>query len=466
MKELLRSSVLAMSVMAILPAAVRADDNAAASAPTFTKDIQPIFQKNCQECHRPSGLNLGGIVAPMALTTYEEVRPWVKSIAKTVKNREMPPWHASTEQHGLFHNERRLTDAEIATVSAWATSGAPMGDPKDAPAPMQWPEGEWAIGKPDLVLTFDEPFEVKDEVRDLNIDIATQLTEAQVPEDRYIVAAEFKAGCNVVHHIIGYVIPGGGKTGPFNDHANQENDDLVDTKDNKKKDDNKDSSVEGRGGNFGMVGGMAPGTSPDRTPEGFGLLMPKGARFVFQMHYNKEPGPGTARKDRSSAAFKFAPKGAKITQLHYEAIGDTMRLKVPAGDPNYRITSARTFDKPVIVTSYLPHMHLRGVYAKYVAFYPNGKQETLLEVPKWSFNWQTSYKYAQPKQLPAGTKLEVTLGYDNSANNKANPDPTKDVVWGLPTFAEMNLGWLTWANAEPTEPTKPGAPIPGAAGGN
>lgn len=415
MKLLSRAVILVALCLAFHAVPAPADDSAPNSGVTFAKDILPILQQNCQGCHRPLGLNLGGMVAPMPLTKYEEVRPWVKAIAKTVKSGQMPPWHASHDQAGVFLNERRLTDEQIATVVKWAESGAPTGDMKDAPEPLHWPEGGWAIGKPDLEVKFDEPFMVKDDVEDLNIDIPTQLTDAQLPEDRDIIGIEFKPGSNVVHHIIAYASQSDGKDG-------QE---------------------------YIMLGGIAPGTEPELFPTGFGVPLRKGAKFIFQMHYHKDAGAGTGKADRSQVGLRFSEKGKAINKIHIEPIGDTAALRVPAGDPNYRITSAKTYEKEIMYIGFLPHMHLRGVYSKYVAFYPDGKQETLLEVPKWDFNWQTLYKYRQPKVIPAGTRVEVTMGYDNSPNNPANPNPKEDVVWGDPTTAEMNLGWTWWAYTNP-----------------
>lgn len=404
------SLVAAGSFVFTAAPAVAADDDAPAGKLTFTKDILPILQKNCQDCHRPSGLNMGGMIAPMSFMSYDEVRPWAKSIAKTVADRYMPPWHAAPEQHGIFENERTLTDAQIDKIVKWAESGAPLGNPNDAPTPLQWPQG-WAIGEPDLIVSLPEPFEVKDEIDDLNIDLETQITEEQLPEDRYVTAIEFKPGSDVVHHIIAYAI---------------------------QKDENGETERI-------MIGGIAPGTEPMRYHEGYGPLLRKGAKFVFQMHYNKPKGPGTARIDRSQVAMTFAPKDAKIKRIHIQPIGDTDRLRVPAGAKDYKITSSKIYEKDILYLGFLPHMHLRGVYSKYVANYPDGTSEVLLETPEWDFNWQTFYKYREPKLIPAGTRVDVTMGYNNSAENPANPDPTIDVVWGEPTYAEMNLGWTWWA---------------------
>lgn len=415
----------AVLIATALPAVSNADDNAPSARPTFYADVLPILQNNCQDCHRPAGLNLGGMIAPMSLMDYSEVRPWAKSIASAVESRQMPPWHAAENFHGTFANERTLSDAQIDTLVRWASTGAAQGDPAQAPDPKVWTSGEWAIGEPDLILTLDEPFFVEDDVEDLNIDLTTQITAEQLPEDKFITAIEFKPGSDVVHHIIGMTIPP--KTG----------------------------DAQG----IQMIGGIAPGTAPTQYPDGYGVKLHAGSTFIFQMHYHKEPGPGTGKHDRSSIAFKFADK--PVQRLYIEAIGDTRRLYVPAGDPAYRITSERKFGRDVKVLAMLPHMHLRGDYSKYHLVMPDGKAEDLLEVPKYDFNWQTSYQLKEPKIIPAGSVVQVTMGYDNSANNPANPDPTVDVAWGSPTTDEMNLGWMTWAYVEPTA----NDPVPRAIGG-
>ncbi len=403
--------------------AAYADDDAAAT-PTFYKDVLPILQKNCQDCHRPEGTNLGGTVAPMALVSYDDVRPWVKSVAKAVKERAMPPWHASTALHGVFANERTLTDAQIASIATWAEKGAPAGDPKEGPPPLEWEKSEWSIGKPDLVLKFEKPFLVKDEIEDLNTNIAVSLTPELLPESKFITSFEFKPGSSVVHHILGFVLPP------------------------------KES-----GESLQMIGGIAPGSQPATYPDGYGVKLIANSKFIFQMHYHKEKGPGTAVEDVSSIAFKFADK--PVHRMYVEAIGDPMRLYVPANAENHRIMSRRQWDRDFIVMGYLPHMHLRGTYSHYEAVYPDGKRETVLEVPKWDFNWQMGYEYASPRRFPAGTIIEATMGYNNSTSNAANPDPNKDIAWGSATTDEMNLAWLTWGYAEPTEKD----PVPRAIGG-
>ncbi len=389
-----------------------ADD--APAPPTFNKDVLPILQSKCQNCHRPTGLNMGGMVAPMPLMSYQDVRPWVKSILKQVSSKQMPPWHASPEFHGIFINERALSDLQTQTIIRWAESGAPEGRSEEAPAPLVFSSTEWSFGQPDLVLRMPQPYFVKDEVDDQYINFTTEISEKDMPEDRYIQAQEFRASGPVVHHIIGYAIAPGASAGQ---------------------------------GDRGMIGGIAPGNEPDSYPEGYGVLLKKGTKIVFAMHYHKQPGPGTGVWDQSMVAFKFHTKPV-AHRVIIDPIGNH-DFEIPPGHPNWEVGSARVFEKDTTILDLMPHMHLRGKDAKYVAFYPDGTQETLLYVPQYDFNWQTSYEFKEPKKIPAGTRIEVTMHFNNSTSNKANPDPTKSIRFGGPTTDEMMLGWLTYTTTEP-----------------
>jgi len=392
---------------------VQADDAAPSGAPTFYKDVLPILQTNCQVCHRPSGANMGGMVAPMAFTSYAEVRPWAKSIALQVSQRTMPPWHAAAEFNGIFANERTLTDAEIGTIVRWVETGALPGNPADAPAPLAFSESEWGLGEPDLVLEMPEPFFVADEVEDVQPNISMVIPEELLPEDRWIKAMEFKPGSPVVHHIIGYAYLGQG--------------DGLNTR--------------------GHLGGIAPGNDPESWPEGYGILLPKGSTFTFAMHYHKEKGPGTGTWDRSRVAFQFYPKGAKVRPVQTNPIGNRA-FEIPPHHPDWTVGMARVFEKDTEILFLMPHMHMRGKAAQYVAYYPDGTSETLLRVDRYDFNWQTSYAYREPKLIPAGTRLEVTMRFDNSTANPSNPDPEKAVRFGGPTTDEMALGWLSYVERD------------------
>ena len=376
---------------------------AAGSGPlTFTKDVLPILQENCMDCHRPGGANLGGMVAPMAFTTYRETRPWAKAIARAVSTKQMPPWGAADKHDGVFQSQRGLTKEEIDTLVGWVESGARRGNPSDAPEPIEWPSVEgWAIGEPDLVVSMPEPFWVPDDLLDNTHYFPMSLTEEQMPADRWIKSVEFRPGSESVHHII---------TRPF--------------------------------------GGIAPGNSPSVYRDGYSAKVRKGESLVWNMHYHKEPGPGTGMWDQSSLGVKFYPEGYTPDHVLTTIPLGPMDFKIPAGDPNYAASATYTFPKDALINSMMPHMHYRGKEALYELFYPDGTEEVLLSVPRYDFNWQTSYRFIEPKAVPAGTKVKITGWWDNSADNEFNPDPTKTITWGEATHEEMLFGWISYTNVD------------------
>ena len=394
--------LLALLFLATVPALAANEADTDQGTATFYKDVLPIVQENCQTCHRPNGANLGGMVAPMAFTSYAETRPWAKSIARRVEAREMPPWHASADQASIFENERTLTDDEIGTLVRWAKTGATAGDPADAPEPRVFPSGDgWLIGEPDLIVQMPERYFVEDEVDDHYIRFTSQITEEMLPEPRWVQAVEFRPGSSVVHHIIAP-----------------------------------------------PLGGIAPGNDPTIYREGYGTLLKPNTTVTWQMHYHKEPGEGTGMWDQSQAAIRFYPEGYQPVHVIQSAPMGNMWFEIPAGAADYTSKVAYTLDRDSLIVSFLPHAHLRGKSAKFVAHYPNGEQETLLEVPKYDFNWQTTYRFKEEKSVPAGTKIELTMSWDNSTDNPNNPDPTKTVVFGSPTTAEMMFGFMAYTDAE------------------
>lgn len=387
---------------AIAPCA-SADNGEIPARPTFYKDVMPILQENCQVCHRPSGANMGGMVAPMSFTGYSDVRPWAKAIVKQVETRSMPPWHASREFDGVFHNERTLTNAQIETLVRWVKTGAQRGNEADAPEPIQWPETKWSFD-PDLIVAMPEKYFVEDDVQDLYMEFEVTITEEMLPEPRWIKSAEFKGGSEVVHHIIAR-----------------------------------------------PLGGTAPGLGAKTYPAGYGALLSPGEVVTFDMHYHKEAGPGTGRWDQSEVAVEFYDKDEVVThEVRSTAVGNTW-FEIPPGHPNWRVGASMTFDEDMHLLSMMPHMHLRGKDARYVAFYPDGTQEVLLDVPKYDFNWQTPYEYETPRVLPKGTRIDVVMHFDNSEANAYNPDPTKAIRFGGPTTDEMMLGWIAISEAAPKE---------------
>jgi hypothetical protein len=382
---------------------------------TFTKDILPILQENCQDCHRPSGKNMSGMVAPMSFMSYAEVRPWAKAIAKVVDAKQMPPWHASEAQHGIFQNERTLTEEEIATIHAWVEQNAPRGNPQDAPEPIQWREG-WYMGEPDLVLKAAQPFFVDDEIEDLYHDLPLNVPAGALSEDKWVQKIEFQPGSEVVHHIIAYALKQGAE-GDFRSRSH--------------------------------LGGLAPGTDPADYPDNYGKLLPANSSIVLQMHYHKESGPGTGKYDDSVMALKFHDK-----PVEHEVTTSPVSygpFEIPPFHENWKVGGARVFDEDIDLLNLMPHTHLRGNHAKYTAYYPDGTSEVLLDVPEYDFNWQTSYQFAEIKRIPAGTRIEWEVWYDNSAERaeRAGFNPAESVRFGQPTTAEMDLGWMSYSPSRP-----------------
>lgn len=412
----------AMALIAVLAAPSAA---LAAEKVTFSKDVLPILQENCQVCHRPSGKNMSGMIAPMSLLTYQEVRPWAKAIARVVDSKEMPPWHASPDQHGVFDNERTMTEEQIAMIVAWAKSGAQRGNPADAPEPIEFMEG-WSMGEPDLVVEMDEPYFVADEVEDLYHNLHTTISADLLSEDKWVQAIEFIPGSEAVHHIIAYAAAPGADTVPIEDGVSvEENPELL----------------RGRS----MLGGLAPGTDPGEFPAGYGVQFFAGSEVAFEMHYHKEAGPGTGVWDNSLMALKFHEKPVEhevlITPIAHGA------FEIPPFHPNWVVSGATTTQEDITILSLMPHLHLRGIESKYTAFYPDGTSEVLLHTPDYDFNWQTSYSFEEPKKIPAGTRIEFEMVYDNSTERAewVGFNPARAIHFGGPTTDEMDLGWYSYA---------------------
>lgn len=395
--------------------------------PTFSKDVAPILYKNCIGCHRP------GEIAPMSLITYKDVRPWARSIRDEVSDATMPPWHADAK-HGTFANDRSLTAADRETIVKWASGGAPEGNPADLPPAPTFTEG-WTIGEPDLVLTMSEPYKVPADgfIEYEYIEVPTNLTE-----DKWIQAFEVRPGNrSVVHHVIvmarspqperrpaalrmaqGMEVPAGQTGGP------------AEPADQKRA---RGVSLYPRPQRTGAtIGGFAPGTAAHVYEPGTALLLRAGSTIVLQMHYTSN---GTEQTDRTSIGLRFAAAPPR-EELRITSLANG-KLRIPPGDPNYSISAEMTITADMTLRQILPHTHLRGKSWEYAAVYPDGRRDVILSVPKYDFNWQTSYIFAEPLKLPRGTRIVAVAHYDNSAANKSNPDPTKEVLWGDQTWEEM-----------------------------
>ncbi len=336
---------------------------------TFTKDVAPILLNRCVECHRP------GEVAPMSLLTYQDVRPWAKSIKEKVLEHSMPPWFADP-QYGEFENDRRLPQKEIDTLVAWVNAGAPKGVsvPAEGVVPYKY------------------------------FTVPTNFTE-----DKWIQGVELRSGNRgVVHHIIAFVLEPGQK-----------------------------GTGEGPTGN--VLGGTAPGDPPTKYPDGMAKFLKAGSKLVLQMHYTPN---GEPAKDRSSVGIFFAKAPVKKTARTGTAMN--ARFVIPPGDPNYEVKSGWTAKEDVHLFAFMPHMHVRGKDFTFTAVYPDGRSEIVVRVPKYDFNWQLAYRLKRPLALPKGSRIECVAHFDNSASNKYNPDPAKEVRWGDQTWEEMMIGWFSY----------------------
>lgn len=444
---------LMLSCVAVAAAASTVDRPA-----TFNKDVLPVLQKNCQSCHRP------GEVAPMSFLTYQEARPWAKAMKAAVVSRKMPPWFADAK-YGHFQNERRLTEAETKTLVSWADNGAPEGDAKDKPALVHFAEG-WNI-KPDVTIEMPNPFEVP----------ASGIIEYQyivVPthfdKDVWVTAAEVRPGNRkVMHHVIVYVRPPGStymkdaKPGipfvpvVFERDANgaairrvpqaapqaaaqtapqtaPQAAALAASDAPRPQANNSMAGVE-------LLTAFAPGLQEQRfdTPiADAAKFVPAGSDLVFQLHYTTNGKPGT---DQTRIGLTLATKLPKYR--YFTSNATQQQFEIPPNDANYESHSAVAMKEDAQLVWLMPHMHFRGKDFLYEAVYPTGESETLLNVPKYNFNWQLGYEEAKPVLLPKGTRIECTAHHDNSANNPYNPNPNVTVRWGDQTWEEMMMGFFS-----------------------
>jgi peroxiredoxin len=368
---------------------------------TYSKQIARIFQDNCVSCHRP------GEIGPFSLTSYEEVVGWAEMIREVVHEQRMPPWHADPE-HGHFINDARLSDEDKELIYQWVEAGAPEGGKSDLPPPRTFAEG-WQIGEPDAVVYMrDEPYKVP---ATGTVRYQYFVVDPGFEEDKWIQAAECRPGNrSVVHHIIVAVIPPG----------------------------KRPQEAFGDGGSDWLVA-TAPGARPLLLREGMAKQVPAGSKLLFQMHYTPN---GTAQEDRSCVGFAFAdPKEVRKHVITDKAANP--RFRIPPGADNHKVEATKKFDKDTLVLALFPHMHLRGKSFRYTARYPDGREEILLDVPHYDFNWQNTYELVEPKLLPAGSQLFCEAEFDNSEKNLANPDPTVTVRWGEQTWEEMMIGYFS-----------------------
>lgn len=372
--------------------------------PTFTKDVAPILQRACQNCHRP------GSVAPMSLLTYEDARPWLRSIKQRVSTREMPPWYIDrTVGVKKFKDDPSLSDEEIAKIVKWADAGAPRGNPAEMPPPREFADtGRWAIGKPDHVVSIPEEYVVKAHGAD---DWPQIFVDTRLTEDRYIKAVETKPSkTNIVHHVTAYMV------GEDGDPAGEQ-----------------------------FLSEYAMGKNGDVFPDGAGRLIKAGTKLRLEMHYHSV---GEEIRDRTQIGFVFYPKGyvpKRVAITSRVGSGGGGDLDIPAGADNVRTDGYTRMTKAAKITGFQPHMHNRGKMQCVEAIYPNLQTE-MLSCARFNFGWALVYHYADDVAplVPAGTLLHIISVHDNSAANKGNPDPKNWTGNGNRTIDEMAFSWMSW----------------------
>ena len=426
----------------------------APTVPTFSKDIAPIMFDKCANCHRP------GEVAPMSLLSYDDARPWAKAIKNKVVAREMPPWGADPAHTLPMRNDRSLSEQQINTLVAWVDGGAPRGNDADMPVAPKFAEG-WTYGlrPPDMVLEMPAEFDIPAEG-----ELSVQNFYMKVPftEDKFVQAVELRPGNRaVVHHAavyfadlpegatldkVGRIVQAGSAAG-VNSRART-----------------ADPTLPGSSKLLSFV----PGRGVDVHREDVGKRIPAGKYVNWQIHYSPT---GKPEKDRTRLGLWFnkvpvnheilirqagdalaTTKGgtslyrAEGKEVGYEAddsstsrdaAGRSRTPNIPPYAENWHLTGITPVTEDITLYAMSPHMHLRGKSLKWVVTYPDGHEQTILDVPKFDFNWQINYELAEPLHIPAGSKIAGIGVYDNSLKNKWNPGPQLEVFWSEQSWDEM-----------------------------
>jgi hypothetical protein len=446
MKRTAFFGVLSLLVVAAGSAGTATGSSPEPTAPTFTRDVAPILYKSCTSCHRE------GEIGPMPLVSYADARPWAKAIKAKVASREMPPWGADPK-YGTFKDDRSLSQAAIDTITRWADAGAPKGDDKDLPALPQFPTG-WPEGKPDAVIAMPVTFNIPAEGE---VDVIDFFTPSPFKQDVYIKGLAVRPTTpGVVHHAGVYVIDKLPEGARFADGKIIGADGKAMTRNQVARASGGSSTQE-----IQKLLSFVPGRGYEEYQGGAGQLIKAGSYIDFYMHYSPTGKPET---DRTEIGVYFAKPAAPVTHQIYHSFGvagpTTYIVEgqailpkpgakadggeggvdlppIPPYAENWKVVSVHSIVEPITLYGLTPHLHLRGKSMKYTLTTPDGKEEILLSVPKYDFNWQTYYELATPRHIPAGSKVTVTTLFDNSIRNRYNPGPEKEVYWSEQSWDEM-----------------------------
>ncbi len=388
----------------------------AADAPiSYTKQIAPVLREKCATCHREND------IAPFSFSSYTVAKRKARMIEEVLLTQRMPPWHADPH-FGQFSEVPSLTTQETQNLIRWVEQGAPQDAGADPLAEPLAPAPDWPLGQPDYVIKLPQVEEIPATgvlpYRHIRI-------PSPIAEDVWLDATVIKPGNRkVVHHAIVYAkFPG---------------------------------AINEEGFRGVKIAGWAPGRGPVRLPENTGVFLGKNAQLEVEIHYTTNGTPQTDQTEIGLYVLKKKPEFAYRTGMAIK-----IALNIPPGEPDARTEANYTFRHDSILYTLTPHMHVRGSWMNYEAIFPDGRHETLLSVPRYDFNWQTAYRFAEPRRIPAGTKIVVTGAFDNSSKNPFNPDPTKQVRWGQQSWDEMFIGYLGYAEI-PAPAASPGTTPPAA----
>ena len=389
----------------------------ASAKPTFYRDVLPILQDHCQVCHR------AGEIAPMPLVTYDQTRVYAAAMKQSVESRQMPPWFADP-RYGKFSNDPSLTPQQIALISQWVDDGAPAGTASDAPPPKKWASG-WNIPQPDDIVQMPVPVKLP---ASGDLEYTYEIVPTGFTEDKWVQMSEIRPMSREhVHHAVVYIRPPNSKwlrSAPIGKPFTASS--FADA----------EMRAEAHATTSDMLLVYAPGSEPDRWPDGMAKFVPAGSDLVFQIHYTTN---GHAATDQTSIGMVFARRPPSQRVLTLQLTNHT--FVIPPRTDDYRVEVAGSLPNDCTLLSFFPHMHLRGKTFEYNILHPDHSVQTLLRV-NYDFHWQLSYRLAKPIPLKAGTWLQAVAWYDNSDENPHNPDPNKTVMWGGQTYEEMMVGFF------------------------
>lgn len=389
------------------PVAYAARDAHRQAVPSYADEIAPIIAENCANCHREGG------VAPFAMDSHTMMQGWSPMIREVLLTKRMPP--GQIDPHvGDFENDMVLEDSDAQKLVHWIDAGSPNESDADPLAALTWPESEWAFGEPDLIIKVP-PQEIP---ATGVLDYYNVMVDVDLEEDRWVRASQYIPGDRtVLHHTLHSIIQPGETRG---------------------------GSLLGGDPDRPGIAPYIPGQAPREELPNTGGLLKGGSKIAMQMHYTTN---GRESVDESRIGVWFYPKDFVPQErmsgecaCHFTPTW----VNIPPNDPDYEMSQTITIEDDAYIYSFTPHMHFRGKRMRFTATFPDGTQEEMLNIANYDYNWQLAYTLAEPRFVPAGTKITADGAFDNSEQNLMNPEPSRSVPWGLQSWDEMFFGAVDW----------------------